>query len=440
MFVKLLLCKTWVMKNIIVFFLITFFCRVNLCAQGNLFEYTPSLTCEDAPIVCQLDGFSSSTGGPNATDQPSTFCGSVQNNHWISFLAGSDTLIFHFNIGQTLWGNGVQAQVFAVCGGFWPTASNCIFEGTVGTIMELKMYNLTVGDRYYLMVDGRQGDQCEYSIEVTKGSIISSDPDIVPDAGNDILYDCITQEIELDGSNSIYGMTDSVVWVREDLSVVSDSISFVTNQAGTFYLVIYPEDGDCPSYDEVQVLTIDDILPDPFLPSFIEISTDTFDQAVFLDAVNSNVLDSNYTFLWTTNFGNIVAHADSIFPLISSQGLYFLEVTHIETGCKKTNQVVVDFITSVDAFSGLKNQLQVEIFPNVVTDYLQFKLFTERSTSVSAQIYSSGGNLLKDFDFGKKWEGEHIEEIRLGDDFAGGIYYIIIETEEGRVVRKFVKL
>lgn len=428
------------MKNVIVFFLITFFCGANLNAQGNLFEYTPSLTCEDAPIVCQLDGFSSSTGGPNATDQPSTFCGSVQNNHWISFLAGSDTLIFHFNIGQTLWGNGVQAQVFAACGGFWSTASNCIFEGTVGTIMELKMYNLTVGDRYYLMVDGRQGDQCDYSIEVTKGSVLSSDPDIIADAGDDILYDCITPEVEVDGSNSIYGVTDSVVWVREDLSVISDSISFVTNQAGTFYLLIYPEDGGCPSYDEVQVLTIDDVLPDPFLSSFIEISTDTFDQAVFLNAVNSNVLDSNYTFLWTTNFGNIVAHADSIYPLISSQGLYFLEVTHIETGCKKTNQVVVDFITSLDAISGVKNQFRFEVFPSVVIDHFRLKFFLETSTFVSAQIYSSRGILLKDLDFGRKGEGEYIEEIRLGEDFSGGIYYIIVETEEGRVVRKILKI
>lgn len=167
------------MKKQILLALFFSFTYLGLNAQCNI-PFAPSLTCASAPVICDLDGYCTTTGGTNSADQPSTFCGSVQNNQWFAFVAGSANITLDFIVGLcggTGSGTGLQAHVYSVCGAPWTSASNCLYEISPNSTGTLTMTNLTVGNVYYLMTDGFSGDMCDYTIEVTSGSTTPPTPD-----------------------------------------------------------------------------------------------------------------------------------------------------------------------------------------------------------------------------------------------------------------------
>lgn len=98
------------------------------------------------------------------------FCGSIENNSWYQFVASSTTHTFVFsNITNCSNNWGVQAQVYNVttngslCCTNFASVSNCYNPGTTtgGTVTAT---GLTVGNTYYLMVDGNAGDDCDFSV------------------------------------------------------------------------------------------------------------------------------------------------------------------------------------------------------------------------------------------------------------------------------------
>jgi gliding motility-associated-like protein len=182
------------MKKQILLALLLSFTYLGLNAQCNI-PFPPSLDCASAPVICSLDGYCTTSGGFNNTDQPSTFCGSVQNNQWFAFVAGTVDITLDFIVGLcggTMSGTGLQAQVYSMCGAPWTIASNCLYEISPGSTETLTMTGLTIGNVYYLMTDGFSGDMCDYTIEVTSGSTtpptpapagpISGDPEFCPGA------------------------------------------------------------------------------------------------------------------------------------------------------------------------------------------------------------------------------------------------------------------
>ena len=347
-----------------------------------------ALSCAEAPIICNLDGYNNMVPyGTNATDQPSTFCANLHNNHWISFIAGTESLVLDITIthcGYITEAGGFFAMVFSVCESPWTSVSNCLYDVDPYSTATLTMPNLTIGEQYYLMVEGSsQFYDCLFSIDVTEGFTISpySSAQIQADAGEDILFDCLTEEVTLDASNSTFGANDSIAWLNENSQIVSDSISFTTSEPGVYYFLILEDGGGCELRDEVEILSFNDILPSPFLIPAIEVYTDTIGQNVFLDAINSNEIDSSYILSWTTINGNIIAHADSLYPLISSSGNYFLEITHPETGCKISNQVFVIIIDPVSVFSPSKNNLNVRITPTITNGEVRVNYILEKTNA-----------------------------------------------------------
>lgn len=95
---------------------------------------------------------------------PGTFCGTIENNSWFSFIADTSVVHFYFQVYNCYFGNGIQAQVFSTtnCSTF-TTVSNCFnpMSQSNGTITAT---GLTIGTRYYLMVDGYARDDCDYTV------------------------------------------------------------------------------------------------------------------------------------------------------------------------------------------------------------------------------------------------------------------------------------
>ena len=167
------------MKKQILLALLFTFTYLGLNAQCND-PFPPSTTCVGAPIICSLDGYCTTTTTQNGGDNPNTFCGSVQNNQWFAFVAGTTNITLEFIVDAcagTGQGTGLQAHVYSACGAPWPSASNCIQQIMPFNTGVLTMNNLTVGNVYYLMTDGWSGDICDYTIEVAAGNTTPPVPD-----------------------------------------------------------------------------------------------------------------------------------------------------------------------------------------------------------------------------------------------------------------------
>lgn len=159
------------------------------CSSGN----PPAANLfTQAPLICNLDGYCGTTssyygelppfnfggtGGGCPTPNDGLFGGTLQNNSWIKFQAGATTVDFTFTIAAGGTCNGVQAGVFAFdattstfsrvspCA---PTSGSGLAPGT----STLTASGLTVGETYYIMMDGNAGSVCDYTINTTPGAVL----------------------------------------------------------------------------------------------------------------------------------------------------------------------------------------------------------------------------------------------------------------------------
>lgn len=162
--------------------------------------------CSNALYICNLNGFSGSTSAAYTEDRPCNMYGNnethagvdqvdgintggifgsggswgsgsstpyitIQNNSWIRFTAAATTAVLNVTIGDCWVGNypqgGVQMQIFSGngCCNFVPV-SNFNESSSNFTITA---NSLTIGNDYYIMVDGYSGDICSYTISANTG-------------------------------------------------------------------------------------------------------------------------------------------------------------------------------------------------------------------------------------------------------------------------------
>ncbi|MCB9332798.1 MAG: SprB repeat-containing protein [Lewinellaceae bacterium] len=136
---------------------------------------TPGNTCAEAPLLCQsLDGYCTTINNNNI---PQTFPGcnspwELNNDEWFAFYAGSTTISIQITpcncngSGTT----GMQGGIYSNCGSpSWVSmALQCSCTEDPFT---LQSSNFVVGQIYYFVLDGCDGDVCDYSIEILSGSM-----------------------------------------------------------------------------------------------------------------------------------------------------------------------------------------------------------------------------------------------------------------------------
>jgi hypothetical protein len=151
--------------------------------------------CNNAPLFCSeadFDGFCSETSNSGVGICPGPFCGSCENYHFMSFIANSTTIqlqITPSNCAGTGMGSGVQAEIYETsdCVQF-TSVSNCESPGAA-TVITITANNLTIGQVYYLMIDGWAGDACQYEINVLQG-IGDLPPPVIPGGINGPVQVC----------------------------------------------------------------------------------------------------------------------------------------------------------------------------------------------------------------------------------------------------------
>ena len=129
--------------------------------------------CGLATPICNFNGYCGNTSSNYSADQPgnlfSVFCGSIENNSWLKFIADTSKVVLSFNASNCTTGSGIQMGIYETsnCTNFISKSTCFSNPGTLSG--SITATNLTVGQTYYLMIDGFSGDICDYTITALSG-------------------------------------------------------------------------------------------------------------------------------------------------------------------------------------------------------------------------------------------------------------------------------
>lgn len=145
-----------------------------ICPTDELVEMSPF--CEDACIICDIDGFSGRNGRDDEYFLPDDFCTLRQHNgKWIGFIAGSVDLSVRLSVSNCELNTGLEIGIYEATdcsnpvsvgscfGGMSsiPPGSSAVFENLVP---------LVVGQYYYIVMDGGRDDVCDWEFTVIEGT------------------------------------------------------------------------------------------------------------------------------------------------------------------------------------------------------------------------------------------------------------------------------
>jgi gliding motility-associated-like protein len=133
-------------------------------------------SCDIATPICDLNGYCGNTSASYTVDTwpqlTTAFCGSIENNSFLSFVAASTTVSLNVWETSTVNNGGIQIMVFsaATCGSGPVTSYLCwnLTYFSPGPNL-ITIPGLTIGTSYYIMIDGYAGDNCAYTIGVPDG-------------------------------------------------------------------------------------------------------------------------------------------------------------------------------------------------------------------------------------------------------------------------------
>ena len=129
--------------------------------------------CKDACIICDINGYTGVNSSTVAGVAPPGFCTSyVHNIKWIAFQAGSTDLTLEVSVTNCKQGGGLEIGIYKSldCKTF-ELMTNCdtdIPNNTKQTFTNIKP--LEIGQYYYFVMDGSNGDVCNWTIKVLKGT------------------------------------------------------------------------------------------------------------------------------------------------------------------------------------------------------------------------------------------------------------------------------
>lgn len=124
--------------------------------------------CETTCIYCNFNGYSGTSAGYTGQTPPGGFCGTIENEQWLGFIAGAPGATFTATPSNCTDGNGVQIALYAACSDPY-IACNIGGPGNGNNPVSITA-QLTPGANYFLLIDGYAGDQCDFSISVTPPS------------------------------------------------------------------------------------------------------------------------------------------------------------------------------------------------------------------------------------------------------------------------------
>jgi hypothetical protein len=140
----------------------------------------PADECVNAPIIDLSSSFIGSTNCSYTVSSGSpSGCGSIDNDSWISFIAGSDSVSLDYEVtdcnGDT---DGIQLVVFSgSCGSLTELPGSCINPTGNNVTANWSFTGMTIGATYFIRIDGYAGQLCDYSFTPLFGVVVSPSND-----------------------------------------------------------------------------------------------------------------------------------------------------------------------------------------------------------------------------------------------------------------------
>lgn len=179
--------------------------------------------CAKACTYCSLDGKTGSTAAYTSGPAPG-FCASADNDQWYGFIAGADSIVIQVTPAGCQNGNGIEVALYAACDAPpLACAAGQAGEGTAPRILEAA---LEPGQTYFLMIDGFDGDVCNFSIQ-------TSPPDAVATPAIDLPGPVEGPSIVAAGSTHIYRIppvanASAYTWTAPSGTKINGQTPFVT--------------------------------------------------------------------------------------------------------------------------------------------------------------------------------------------------------------------
>jgi len=232
------------------------------CPDDNAYS-----ECEDAPVLCDIEEMNKFCTYMVAPGSPTHIPGCIglyafHNPSWFAFVAGAENVsltIHAFNCN----GTGIQWGIYDDCDMENDIAlqCDCVPPGDI----DVDLTGLTIGQSYHFFIDGCNGTQCTYWIEITEGG---GTPEII--GANDLVCDeffpdcndiCVGADVTFTLEDIYNAVT--YIWtmngVKDSTSVSDTTIHF--NTPGTYTLCGYGKN-DCSVGDEL-CITFDVVQMDP---------------------------------------------------------------------------------------------------------------------------------------------------------------------------------
>ncbi|NUO02084.1 MAG: gliding motility-associated C-terminal domain-containing protein [Saprospiraceae bacterium] len=146
-----------------------------LQAQPQPCGPNPEMTsfCNEACIICDIDGFTGINDDPQQGQAPPGFCTTqIHHMQWIGFIAGSVNLTVSVRAFNCQMNQGLEVGIYQSlnCQTF-QLVSNCDTDiSNNETAIFSNVVPLVIGQYYFLVMDGSAGDVCNYTIEVLNGT------------------------------------------------------------------------------------------------------------------------------------------------------------------------------------------------------------------------------------------------------------------------------
>lgn len=118
--------------------------------------------CAKACTYCALDGKTGSTAAYTSGLAPG-FCAGADNDQWYGFIAGADSIVIQVTPAGCQNGNGIEIALYAACDA--PPLACVAGQAGEGTAPRILEAALVPGQTYFLMIDGFEGDVCNFSIQ-----------------------------------------------------------------------------------------------------------------------------------------------------------------------------------------------------------------------------------------------------------------------------------
>lgn len=343
----------------------------------------PTMTsfCIQACIICDIDGYTGRNGTGGVGQAPPGFCTTkLHNAKWIAFIAGSVDLKIRMSVSNCTQTRGLELGIYeGIDCKNYKLVSNCrggandAVEENSSAIFQNNV-PLTIGQYYYLVMDGSNGSVCDWTFDVLEGSTkvpelttsgIIDGPEFTCANGSDIfttsgqvgatIFDWTLNGIDIDGDQQV-----QVNWT----------------QPGTYQVCVTASNVCDKAPPSCKTIVVRDIPKTDITATICEGST------YIVDEDNSLTDAGEYDFVYTDQFGcdsivhislaqtttsvaNISANicdGDSLF--IGNTPFYqagqFTEMIQAESGCDSI--VNLDLSLIICEINGSANHQPVRCF------------------------------------------------------------------------------